>query len=130
MKLRDRLPLVLSRRALAAGAVLVALYALLGFVVVPRLVLARLPPALSAKLHRPVALRGAKANPFTLSLTLEGLRVGEKEGPSTFVSVERLYANAQLSSLLHRGAVLSELVVEAPVVALARGADEIGRAHV
>lgn len=123
MKLRDRLPLVFSRRALALVCGAVALYALLGFVVVPRLVLGKLPPALSAKLHRPVALKGAKANPFTLSLTLEGLRVGEKEGPATFLSVERLYANAQLSSILHRGAVLAELRVEAPVVSISRGAD-------
>lgn len=123
MKLRDRLPLVLTRRALAVAVGVVALYALLGFFLVPRLVLGRLPAALSAKLHRPVALKGAKANPFTLSLTLEGLRVGEKEGPATFVSVGRLHANAQLSSIVHRGAVLSELVVEEPVVSLARGAD-------
>lgn len=123
MRLRDRLPLVLTRRTLAFVGGAVALYALVGFLAVPRLVLGKLPPALSAKLHRPVSLKGAKANPFTLSLTLEGLRIGEKEGPATFVSVDRLYANAQLSSVVHRGAVLSELVVEAPVVALSRGAD-------
>ena len=123
MKLRDRLPLVLSRRTLALAGGAVALYALLGFFLAPRLVLGKLPPALSAKLHRPVTLKGAKANPFTLSLTLEGLRVGEREGPATFVSVEKIYVNAQLSSILHRGAVLSELVVEAPVVSLSRRAD-------
>jgi uncharacterized protein involved in outer membrane biogenesis len=100
-----------------------ALYALLGFVVVPRVVLGRLPGALSAKLHRPVTLNGAKANPFTLSLTLEGLRVGEKDGAQTFVSVGRVHANAQLSSILYRGAVLSQLVLEEPVVSFSRGAD-------
>ena len=120
MSLRHRLPLVLSRRVLALAVGAFALYALVGFLAVPRLVLSKLPPALSAKLHRPVSLRAAKANPFTLSLTLEGLRVGEKEGPGDFVTVARLYANAQLSSVLWRGVVLREALVKAPVVSIAR----------
>ncbi|MFN7986707.1 MAG: DUF748 domain-containing protein [Thermoanaerobaculia bacterium] len=109
-----------SRRSVAAVAVAFLVYVLAGFLVVPRVVVAKLPPALSAKLHRPVTLAGAKANPFTLSLTLEGLRVGEREGPGTFVSVGRAFVNAQLSSIVHRGVVLAEVVVEDPVVSIAR----------
>lgn len=123
MRLRDRLLAVASRRILAVGAGVLLLWAAVGFLVAPRVVLAKLPPALSAKLHRPVTLRGAKANPFTLSLTLEGLKIGEKEGRETFVSFERLLANVQLSSLFYRGAVLSEVVLEAPSVSVARTGD-------
>ncbi|MBK9965787.1 MAG: hypothetical protein IPP07_13110 [Holophagales bacterium] len=61
-----------------------------------------------------MSLKGAKANPFTLSLTLEGLRVGEREGPGNFVFLERLHANVQLSSLFYRGAVLSRWLSRAP----------------
>ena len=120
MHLRDRILRAPSRRVLVGVAVALLLYAAVGFLVVPRIVLSKLPPALSAALHRPVTLKGVKANPFTLSLTLEGLRVGEKEGPGAFVTVERLFANAQLSSLYHRGPVLSEAVVEAPAISIAR----------
>ncbi len=120
MKLGSRPLRAPSRRTLAVVAGVLLLYAAVGFLVVPRVVLSKLPPALAAKLHRPVTLTGAKANPFTLSLTLEGLRVGEKEGPGAFVTFDRLYANAQLSSLFHRGAVLSEVVLEGPVISIAR----------
>ncbi|MBK6406521.1 MAG: DUF748 domain-containing protein [Holophagales bacterium] len=120
MHLRDRILRAPSRRVLVGVAVALLLYAAVGFLVVPRIVLSKLPPALSAALHRPVTLKGVKANPFTLSLTLEGLRVGEKEGPGAFVTVERLFANAQLSSLYHRGPVLSEAVLEAPAISIAR----------
>ena len=120
MSIRERVLRVASRRVLVGVAVALLLYAAVGFLVVPRVVVAKLPPALSAALHRPVTLKGAKANPFVLSLTLEGLRIGEKEGPGAFVTVERLYANAQLSSLYHRGPVLSEAVLEAPAISVAR----------
>lgn len=124
MSIRERVLRVVSRRALAGVAAALLLYAAVGFLVVPRIVLSKLPPALSAALHRPVTLKGAKANPFVLSLTLEGLRIGEKEGPEAFVTVERLFANAQLSSLYHRGPVLSEAVLEAPVISIARTGPE------
>ncbi|MBK9088220.1 MAG: DUF748 domain-containing protein [Holophagales bacterium] len=120
MSIRERVLRVDSRRALAGVAAALLLYAAVGFLVVPRIVLSKLPPALAAKLHRPVTLKGAKANPFTLSVTLEGLRVGEKEGTGAFVAVERLTANAQLSSIFHRGAVLSEVVLEGPSISIAR----------
>lgn len=120
MSIRERALRVVSRRALVGVAAALLLYAAVGFLVVPRVVVAKLPPTLSAALHRPVTLKGAKANPFVLSLTLEGLRIGEKEGPGAFVTVERLFANAQLSSLYHRGPVLSEAVLEAPSISIAR----------
>lgn len=120
MSIRKRILRPVSRWAAAFAAVALLLYAAVGFLVVPRVVVAKLPPALSAKLHRPVTLKGAKANPFTLSLTLEGLRVGEREGPGAFLTLERLIANAQLSSLFYRGAVLREAVLEAPAISIAR----------
>ena len=55
-----------------------------------------------------------------ISSTRVGLTVGEKEGPGTFVWVERAFVNSQLSSVLDREAVPSEVVIEGPSVALAR----------
>ena len=121
--MRDRLLGASPRRIAAFAAGLVLLWAAAGFFVVPRVLLSKLPPALSEKLHRPVTLRGARANPFTLSFTLEGLTVGEREGPGTFVSLERLFVNAEVRSLFYRGAVLGEVVLEAPSVSVARTAD-------
>jgi hypothetical protein len=120
VNLKERLLRFPARRVAAVAAGLFLLWAVVGFLAVPRLVLSKLPPVLSTKLHRPVTLKNARFNPFTLALTLEGLTVGEKEGSGTFVSVERAFVNAQLSSVLYRGAVLSEVVVQAPSISVAR----------
>jgi uncharacterized protein involved in outer membrane biogenesis len=55
-----------------------------------------------------------------------GLRIGEPEGPdagAAALSFERLFANLQLQSILHRGAVLAELRLDKPFLHLARAAD-------
>lgn len=120
MNLRERIARFPVRRTLAWAAGAAVAWILLGFLAVPALVKGRLPPLLSAKLHRPVTLKEARFNPFTLALTLEGFAVGEREGPGTLLSFERLYANLQLASVFYRGAVLSEVVLVAPSVSVAR----------
>ncbi len=122
-RLRSRLSkLPLRRLALGALAAL-ALYAALGFLAVPALVRSKLPAALSTKLHRPVTLKGARFNPFALSLTLEGLSIGDRAGPGTLLSVERLYVNAEASSIVRRGVVFRQVAVEAPHLSVTRNED-------
>ena len=88
------------RRLLAAAGLLLA-YALLGFFAVPALLEAKLPARLGQLLGREVQLQRARANPFTLSVTLEGFEVKDRDG-SAFLGWERLYVNVQASSLVTR----------------------------
>ncbi|WP_005035153.1 DUF748 domain-containing protein [Holophaga foetida] len=92
------LPRWTRRLSIAVVAVLV-LYALLGFLLLPFLVKRELPPRLSTALKREVTLRKVKANPFALSLTLEGLEVKDRDGLA-FFGWERLYVNLKLRSVL------------------------------
>ncbi|MBI5066803.1 MAG: DUF748 domain-containing protein [Deltaproteobacteria bacterium] len=62
-------------RWLAIAAAAVALYALLGFLLAPRLLKSAIEEKGSIALHRPVTVREVKVNPFTLSVTLNGLEV-------------------------------------------------------
>lgn len=109
-------PSVLGRRvrlwvAIVAG--LVALYAVLGFFVLPAVIRAQLPPRLGKLLDRQVSLARARTNPFTLSVTLEGFLVNDRDG-EPLLGWRRLYVNAQLSSLLTRTVSLKAIELTEP----------------
>ncbi|UVE17056.1 DUF748 domain-containing protein [Pseudomonas sp. LS44] len=83
----------------AAGALLIALglYCLLGFLVVPGIALHVINQQLAKYAKVPASLERLEFNPFSLELTLWGLRIGESDKPH--VGFQRLYANLQTDSL-------------------------------
>lgn len=83
------------------GLGLLALYALLGFLVLPPILASQLPKRLSALLGRPVTVQKVRTNPFTLAVTVEGLRIQDRDG-GTLLGWQRLYVNWQLRSLFGR----------------------------
>lgn len=93
----------------AAGALLiaVALYSLLGFLIVPGIGLRIANQQLAQYGNVPATLERLQLNPFSLEAELWGLRIGEPG--QEHVAFERLYANLQLDSLwrgvLHLSAV-------------------------
>lgn len=90
-----------GRRALAALAALVLLYALIGFLVLPAVLQARLPVELSRILGRPVRVARVRANPFALSLTVDGFAVRERDG-AAFLGWDRLYLRLDAATLVTR----------------------------
>ena len=83
----------------AAGAIvaLVALYSLLGFLVLPGVALRIANQQLVQYATVPAHLERIELNPFSLELTLWGLQLGEPGKEQ--VGFERLYANLSLDSL-------------------------------
>ncbi len=102
-----------GRRLLVALASLLLLYALLGFLVLPALIKAQLPPRLSRILGRTVTLQRVRANPFALSITLDGFRVQDRDGEA-FLAWERLYVNLGASSLWSRTLSLQDVELVGP----------------
>jgi len=90
-----------ARRLLSALAGLVLLYAVLGFLVVPAVVKARLPGTLSRLLGREVVVGRVRLNPFTLAATVEGFAVKERDG-SDFLGWDRLRVRLGLATLVSR----------------------------
>ena len=87
-----------ARRWVVVGVGLVALYAAAGFLVAPAVIKAQLPKRLGRLIGRQVSLERVRTNPFTLSVTLEGFLIRDRDGEA-FVGWERLHVNAQLSSV-------------------------------
>ncbi len=112
------------RRALWALAGLLALWAVL-WAAVPPLLKWQLQKQASAALGRAVTVGSVQLRPWTLELTLRDLQVAGRQGEAPLFTARRLYADAELQSLLRFAPVLDALQLDQPVLRLARGADGV-----
>jgi len=71
-------------------------------------------------LGRRVTIERLQVNPFALSLTAELLQIYEADGRSSFLSVRRVYVDAQVASVFRRAPVVRELRLESPRVRVER----------
>jgi hypothetical protein len=72
---------------------LVALYAIVGFFVLPPIVQKQLQQRGSAELGRAVTVQRVRLNPFALSATLENFDIRTQDGSASFLGWRRLYVN-------------------------------------
>ena len=105
-------------------SIFLALVGAFGFLVLPPLVKSLLVKEIGQTLHRPVAIAGVAINPYALSVTLEGVSIGERGGGATFASFDRLYLNLEASSLFRGGPVLREVRLVNPKLRVVRQADK------
>jgi hypothetical protein len=119
---RSKSPRVRSAAAIAGA--LLALWALVGFFALPAVLRPVVERKIGEALHRKATLRGMKINPFTLSVTLRGVDVRDRDGTGPFLSLEALYVNVEASSIFRGGPVLSAIRLVKPRVSLVRNADE------
>ncbi len=98
----------------AAGALLtaVALYSLLGFLILPGIALRIANQQLANYTTVPARIERIELNPFSLELTVWGLQIGDPGKEQ--VGFERLYANLQLDSLWTRAVHLADVQLDKP----------------
>jgi hypothetical protein len=102
-----------GRRLLVAGTSVLLVYAALGFLVLPAVIKAKLPPLLSQTLGRQVVLKKVRSNPFALSVTLDGFQVLDRDG-ETFFGWDRLYVNLGIGTLFGRTLSLQDVMLVRP----------------
>jgi uncharacterized protein involved in outer membrane biogenesis len=94
-------------RAICALLTVIALYSLLGFLILPGIALRIVNQQLANYSTVPATLGRLEINPYTLEVTLWGLNIGTPGQEQ--VGFERLYTNLQIDSLwtgaLHLAAV-------------------------
>ena len=100
------------------------LISVLGFFVLPPLVKSTVLEQLGKALHRPVAVNSVSINPYTLSLTLEGVAIKEREGGEVFASFDSLYLNLESVSIFRGGPVLGEVRLVNPKLRVVRLPDK------
>lgn len=98
------------------GLGLIALYALVGFLLLPYLIQTYGVPAASDQLKRPVVVREVAFNPFTLELRLNGLEVQEKDQTS-IIGFEEFVVNLRATTLFGYTLGFDEIRLAMPFVA-------------
>ena len=92
---------------------LLALYALLGFLVLPAYLRAKIPGMLSEQLGHPVTVGDIAFNPFTLTLTVKEFDISEQDA-SPLIGFEELYVNIGFSSLTNRAPTFDQIRLRVP----------------
>ena len=90
-------------------------YTILGFLILPPIIRAVAVKQLSKQLDRDVSIQKVKLNPYTLSATVRGLLIKDKD-QQPFVSWDEVYVNFQLSSFFGHDWVFKEITVTNPCV--------------
>ncbi|TWD43839.1 uncharacterized protein involved in outer membrane biogenesis [Pseudomonas sp. SJZ131] len=108
-------------RALGALLTALALYSLLGFLILPGIALRIANQQLANYATTPAHIQRIELNPFSLEVTLWGLIIGEPGKEQ--VGFERLYANLQLDSLWTKALHLSDIELDKPKTQILFGKD-------
>jgi hypothetical protein len=104
------------------GVVLI-IYTLVGFFVVPAIIKSQMLKRLPALTKRQAAIEQVKCNPYVLSLTIRGFSLKEPNG-DVFSSFDEFYGNFQLwASLFKRAWVFDEISLTKPFAQVTYQAD-------
>jgi Domain of Unknown Function (DUF748) len=95
---------------------LLALYTLVGFVLIPYAIKAYGVPAVEDRIKHPVTLRDAAFNPFALSLRLTGLEIREQD-QTPILGFEEFVVNLRAVTLLFQKVGFDEIRLVMPFVA-------------
>jgi len=89
------------------------LYSVVGFVVAPPVLKDQLVKRLAVELGRPARITRIQVNPWTLSVTIEGLAISDPD-MSPFVSWDRLFVNFDPTSFFVKEWRFQEITAAGP----------------
>jgi uncharacterized protein involved in outer membrane biogenesis len=98
----------------------VAAIGVIGALVAPLLLRRILASQLTTKLHREVSIEQIRINPYTMSATIHGFLMKERQSQTSALSFDELYVNLELESLFRWGPVLKEIRLVKPYINLVR----------
>jgi uncharacterized protein involved in outer membrane biogenesis len=107
---------------LALGVLIcLIIYTVVGFLVLPLIVKPVLTDKLAQLLQRDVSIEKIRTNPYSLSLTVGGIEIKERESSEILAAWSEFYVNLQsFSSLVKRAIVVKELYLREPFLRIER----------
>ncbi|MDL2284239.1 DUF748 domain-containing protein [Oxalobacter sp. OttesenSCG-928-P03] len=93
---------------------------LCGWLFLPGYIKDKAEQAVAESLHRKLTITEVSFNPFSLSVTLKGVTLSEKESEETFVSFDRLYVNLSTLSAITMSPVIKAVELENPYIHFSR----------
>ena len=110
------------KRWAAGAAVVVLVYTVAGFWLVPAIIKNQVPKVGQSELQRQASIGEVRFNPYTLRLEAEDLRLAEADGTPLF-AVGKLAVEPQWRSLVRRAWSFAEIRITAPSASLAIAQD-------
>ena len=108
-------------RRVALGVVaLFVLFGLFGYLALPGIIKSQAEKAVTAALHRKFTIERVAVRPYSLAVTVQGVKLYEPDGQAVFASFQELQARISASSLIHLAPVVKEVSLHRPFVHLAR----------
>ena len=117
----------LIRRGLRAFTWLLGLFAVFGVAGTlfgPPLAKRVLEKEVSEQIGRKFSVASITVNPYSLSVSLDGIAIEGRDGAAPFLEIESVFVDAELSSIFRAAPVLASLQVTRPKVRLVRNADK------
>ena len=96
---------------------------LVAWLAVPPIAKSQIQKIASEKLGRQVSVGKIDFKPWTLELTLNDLRIATADGSKPQVAVARIYADAELQSILRLAPVIDAVSIQSPAILLTHLAD-------
>ena len=93
------------------------LYSLAGFLGVPYIAKHYVVPAIAEKIRHPVVVREIALNPFSLSLTIDGLEIRETD-QTPILGFEQFFVNLRAKTLLLQSYAFDEIRIVMPFVSM------------
>lgn len=101
-----------ARRRGLIAVMLVALFTITGFLILPPIVRVQAQKRLTAALGRQVTIGKVRLNPYALSATIENVSIMEADGTTKFLGWRKLYVNLDGLSSLFGEWVLSDVTLD------------------
>ncbi|MBF6648688.1 DUF748 domain-containing protein [Methylobacter sp. BlB1] len=118
--IKTRKTVSIIAKVLLAIAIVLAVYAVAGFYVVPAVLKSKLPDVIEQQTGRKASIEKIQFNPFLLFASLEGIEVQEKNG-QPFAAFDRFHFNVNaLESIKQSVLVIDDVRLEKPFVHIAR----------
>ncbi|MEF3074965.1 DUF748 domain-containing protein [Methylobacter sp. Wu1] len=118
--IKTRKTVSIIAKVLLAIAIVLAVYAVAGFYVVPAVLKSKLPDVIEQQTGRKASIEKIQFNPFSLFASLEGVKVQEKNG-QPFAAFDHFHFNVNaLESIKQSALVIDDVRLEKPFVHIAR----------
>jgi len=111
------------QKSLTYATILLFLYTLLGFILVPQITYYVLEKKLAQSLDRNIQVAEVRFNPFTLTAQIAGFSIQNKEASTELAGFDSLHARLGFSSLVRLALVIYDVHLDAPRLNLALDKD-------
>jgi len=112
--------MLMPKKIIIGLVVVILVYTLSGFYLLPYVLRSVLTDKLSENLHRQVTIEDIDTNPYIISARVKGLVVKDPEGKDTFSSFEELYINLQGISAFKQALIIKEIRLLGPYIKIIR----------